>query len=52
MKYQDFVIKDGKFVGEFEKMYQQFEDPWDQTKKGYVENSISRQIVCNYINYF
>ena len=52
MKYQDLVIKDGKFVGEFEKMYQQFEDPWDQTKKGYVENSISRQIVCNYINYF
>ena len=52
MKYQDFVIKDGKFVGEFEKMYQQFEDPWNQTKKGYVENSISRQIVCNYINYF
>ena len=52
MKFRDFVIKDGKFVGEFEKMYQQFEDPWNQTKKGYVENSISRQIVCNYINYF
>ena len=52
MKYQDFVIKDGKFVGEFEKMYQQFEDPWNQTKKEYVENSISRQVVCNYINHF
>ena len=52
MKYQDLVIKDGNFVGQFEKMYQQFEDPWNQTKEGYVENSISRQVVCNYINYF
>jgi len=52
MKYQDFVIKDGKFIGQFEKMYQQFEDPWNQTSKGYVENSISRQVVCNYINNF
>ena len=50
MKYQDFVIKDGKFVGEFEKMYQQFEDPWNQTKE--VEYSFSRQQVCNYINHF
>ena len=52
MKYQDFVIKDGKFIGEFEKMYQLFEDPWNQTKEGYVENSISRQIVVNYIKTF
>ncbi len=52
MKYQDLVIKDGKFVGEFEKMYQEFDDPWNQTKEGSVENSISRQIVCNYINQY
>ena len=52
MKYQDLVIKDGKFVGEFEKMYQLFDDPWNQTKEGYVENSISRQIVVNYIKSF
>lgn len=49
MRYQDYVIKDGKFIGEFEKMYQLFEDPWHQTEEGYVENSISRQIVINYI---
>ena len=49
MRYQDLVIKDGKLIGEFEKMYQLFEDPWNQTKEGYVENSISRQIVVNYI---
>ena len=52
MKYQDLVIKDGKFVGEFEKMYQEFDDPWNQTKEDYVENSVSRQIVCNYINQY
>jgi len=26
--YHDFVIKDGKFIGEFEQMYQQVDDPW------------------------
>ena len=49
MKYNDLVIKDGKFIGEFEKMYQKFDDPWSQKK---VYNSITRQIVCSYIKYF
>jgi len=52
MKYQDLVIKDGNFVGQFEKMYQQFDDPWGQTKKVNVENSISKQVINNYINQF
>ena len=52
MKYQDLVIKGGKFIGEFEKMYKKFEDPWGQTTKENVENSISRQVVCNYIKHF
>lgn len=26
--YHDYVIKDGKFVGEFEQMYQEVDDPW------------------------
>jgi len=30
-KYQDYVIKDGKLVGEFEQMYQDFDEPWQQT---------------------
>ena len=25
-KYQDYVIKDGKLVGEFEQMYKDFDD--------------------------
>lgn len=27
-RYQDYVIKDGVFVGEFEQMYQDYDDPW------------------------
>ena len=33
MKYQDFVIKNGIFIGDFENMYQNFEDPWDQSTR-------------------
>ncbi len=29
-RYQDYVIRDGKFIGKFEEMYQKFEDPWHQ----------------------
>ncbi len=32
-RYQDYVIKDGKFVGEFEQMYRDFDDPWEQTTR-------------------
>lgn len=52
MKYQDLVIKNGQFIGEFEKMYQLFDDPWNQSLEGYVEKSISRQIVINFIKTF
>jgi len=27
--YRDYVIKDGKFIGAFEEMYQNVEDPWN-----------------------
>lgn len=32
-RYQDYVIKDGKLVGEFEQMYQDYDDPWEQTTR-------------------
>lgn len=32
-RYQDYVIKDGRFVGEFEEMYKDFDDPWEQTTR-------------------
>lgn len=31
--YHDYVIKDGEFIGEFEKMYQRFDDPWMQSSQ-------------------
>jgi trans-aconitate methyltransferase len=39
-RYQDYVIKDGKFIGEFEKMYQKFDNPWHQIEA--VDDSYSR----------
>lgn len=29
-RYQDYVIRDGRLIGEFEKLYQDFEDPWHE----------------------
>ena len=48
MKYQDFVIQDGKFVGEFEKMYQKVSDPWGQSRDFYY-SSLSRRSICYFI---
>jgi SAM-dependent methyltransferase len=30
-RYQDFVIKDGKLIGDFEGLYKNFDDPWLQS---------------------
>jgi len=32
-RYQDYVIKDGRLVGEFEEMYRDFSDPWEQSTR-------------------
>lgn len=29
--YHDYVIKDGKFIGKFNEMYSEFNDPWTQS---------------------
>ena len=39
--YHDFVIKDGKFIGQFEEMYKAFEDPWMQSQQ---PNRYSRKV--------
>ena len=36
--YHDFVIKDGKFIGQFEEMYQKCKDPWHQDEKQVAED--------------
>lgn len=43
-RYQDFVIKDGKLVGKFEEMYQQFDDPWLQSGEG---QKIEKQVLID-----
>ena len=38
-RYQDYVIKDGKFVGDFEGMYKDCENPWLQNDDDNVFDS-------------
>lgn len=38
--YHDYVIKDGRFVGKFDEMYQKFDQPWMQDQQ---PNPYSRQ---------
>jgi len=36
-RYQDYVIREGRLIGEFEQKYKDFEDPWYQTiREGYA----------------
>lgn len=44
-RYQDYVIKDGKLVGEFEAMYQDFDNPWDQSFR--EDSVLSKSVVEN-----
>ena len=46
-RYQDYVIKDGQLVGEFEQMYQDYEDPWEQSK--YEYDATDKAICLNFI---
>jgi len=31
--YRNYIIQDGRFVGAFEEMYRQCEDPWHQLQR-------------------
>lgn len=42
-RYQDYVILNGNFVGDFETMYQNIEDPWEQSAR---EAFASEKAVC------
>jgi len=48
MKYQNFVIKDGKFVGKFEEMYKKVSDPWNLLKKNKKTKNLNYQVIYNY----
>jgi SAM-dependent methyltransferase len=43
-RYQDLVIKDGRFVGEFDRMYKAFDDPWHQSEPEHNILSVSRSV--------
>lgn len=49
MRYQDYVIKDGKLIGKFEEMYQNFDDPWEQSTRELFcyEKTIGLEIIKN-----
>ena len=47
-RYQDLVIKKGKFIGKFEEMYQKFSDPWNLLKKNKSGLNLNYQIIFNY----
>jgi len=52
LKYQDLVIKNGKFVGKFEEMYQKFSDPWNLLKKNKLDRggNLNYKIIYDYCN--
>lgn len=39
--YHDYVIKDGKFIGAFDQMYQDCDNPWPEDEKDLEENPVS-----------
>jgi hypothetical protein len=47
--YQDYVISNGKFIGDFEGMYSNCDDPWHQSTQDHIYDS-RRQIAINYCN--
>lgn len=50
MSYQDYVIKDGKFIGKFDEMYQKFKDPWNLAKLNSKGGNFDYQIINLYCN--
>jgi SAM-dependent methyltransferase len=51
IKYQDYVIKNGKFVGKFEEMYKNFSDPWNLLKTSKIESNLNYDIIFSYCDY-
>jgi hypothetical protein len=43
--YRDYVIKDGKFIGAFEEMYQNIEDPWNHGNATAIQ--YAKKTYCN-----
>ena len=48
--YQEYVFQNGKFIGDFESMYKDFDDPWNQTTR--EEFATDKAITLNLIKKF
>lgn len=52
MKYQDYVIKNGKFVGKFDLMFKKYKDPWKLLEKNKKSTMINYRMIielCKFI---
>lgn len=38
-RYQDFVIRDGEMIGDWEGLYKTFDDPWNQSRSDHMIDS-------------
>jgi 2-polyprenyl-3-methyl-5-hydroxy-6-metoxy-1,4-benzoquinol methylase len=47
-KYKDFIIKNERFVGKFEEMYQKISDPWKLLKKNKSGLNLNYKVILNY----
>lgn len=47
-KYQDYVIKNGKFIGKFDEMYRSFPDPWLLLKKNSKKERLDYKIIYDF----
>ncbi len=43
--YHDYVIKNGKFIGRFEEMYQRCCDPWNQDNENLIYKQLSLELL-------
>ena len=49
LRYQDYVIKDGVFIGKFEEMYRDVPDPWGCVEKaGALPNRLLLSLLSEY----
>lgn len=39
--YHDYVIRDGEFIGRFEEMYENCDNPWHQDEGGHLKEQIA-----------
>lgn len=49
--YHDYVIKDGKFIGAFEEMYQNIDDPWHHGGATAIQCDLALYLINRYSNY-